>query len=191
MTDGRARGTATRADAQRNRELLLQVALPLMHEEGTSVPLASVAERAGVGIGTLYRHFSSREALLEELTCRSFELLLSHITEALARRGLAVDAMRFFLTAVIADRDSLLLPATGGPAVASERTREAQERVHAAIGEMLARGAQDGSIQRSIGVYDVAWLGASLAQPGRPSPMWEETSGRLLETYLAGLGAAP
>src|SRR4029077_12169375 len=54
-----------RADALANREKLVAAARALFAEKGTSAPLEDVAERAGVGIGTLYRHFPTRQALLE------------------------------------------------------------------------------------------------------------------------------
>src|SRR5262249_44780369 len=54
-----------RADARRNYDKLVEAARALFAEEGTSAPLEAIAERAGVGIGTLYRHFPTRQALLE------------------------------------------------------------------------------------------------------------------------------
>ena len=54
---------ALRADAQKNRELILSAAEALFLEKGADVPLEEVAKRAGVGIGTLYRRFPTREAL--------------------------------------------------------------------------------------------------------------------------------
>jgi AcrR family transcriptional regulator len=57
--------TPTRADARRNRERLLVTALEVFAREGTDVSLKVIAEAAGVGIGTLYRHFPTRDALLE------------------------------------------------------------------------------------------------------------------------------
>src|SRR5581483_11221430 len=58
-------GRPRRADAQRNYEKLVAAARAVFTEEGTSAPLEDVARRAGVGIGTLYRHFPTRHALLE------------------------------------------------------------------------------------------------------------------------------
>lgn len=57
--------TNTRADARRNRARLLAAALELFATEGTDVSLKAVAASAGVGVGTIYRHFPTREALLE------------------------------------------------------------------------------------------------------------------------------
>src|SRR3954452_2753784 len=64
-----------RADARRNVERLLAVAKETFAERGADAPLEEIARRAGVGIGTLYRHFPTREALLEALLRDSFEPL--------------------------------------------------------------------------------------------------------------------
>jgi AcrR family transcriptional regulator len=64
-----------RADARRNRENLLAVARTVVAEEGTDASLRDVARRAGVGIGTLYRHFPTREALLEAVVRDGFDAL--------------------------------------------------------------------------------------------------------------------
>jgi AcrR family transcriptional regulator len=151
--------------------------------------MATIAAEAGVGVGTLYRHFPTREDLLDELTLRSFELMLGHLERAAAATNPATEVLRTFLRAVVADRDTLVLPSTGGPPVSGPRTVEAQRKLHAAIREVLSRGAEDGSIRREVDIWDIAWLGATLAQPGRPGPAWDAIARRLLDTYLAGLGA--
>ncbi|QIG44106.1 TetR/AcrR family transcriptional regulator [Nocardioides anomalus] len=183
--------TGLRSDARRNHEQLARAAVTALHREGHAVPMTTIAAEAGVGVGTLYRHFPSREDLLDELTRRSFERMLARLEAVGAEDAPATDLLRSFLTGVIADRDDLLLPSTGGPAVRTDATRAVQRRLHDAIGALLARGAADGTIRRPVDVWDIAWLGATLAPPGRPGPAWDEVAGRLLETYLAGLGAPP
>ncbi|KQV18608.1 MULTISPECIES: TetR/AcrR family transcriptional regulator [unclassified Kitasatospora] len=69
-----------RADAQRNRERILGAAREVVGEEGTQASLRDVARRAGVGLGTLYRHFPTRDALLETLLRTGFD----HLTELAA-----------------------------------------------------------------------------------------------------------
>jgi AcrR family transcriptional regulator len=64
-----------RADAQRNRERILDAAREVVGEEGTQASLRDVARRAGVGLGTLYRHFPTRDALLEALLRTEFDQL--------------------------------------------------------------------------------------------------------------------
>lgn len=177
-----------RSDAHRNRERVAEVAVRAFHRDGLTSPMASIAAAAGVGVGTLYRHFPTREDLLDELTHRSFRLMLGHLEQATGKADTATEVLRQFLTAVIEDRDALVLPSTGGPPARSPRTRDAQRSLHTAIRAVLARGASDGSIRREVDVWDVAWLGATLAQPGRPEPTWDAIALRMLDTYLAGLG---
>ena len=189
MTAGRAASGARelRADALQNRERLVAAAVVAIHRDGLHVPMAAIAADAGVGVGTLYRHYPTREDLLDELTCRSFRRMLDHLTVADSTAGTATEALRQFLTAVITDRHEMLLPATGGPAVQTDRTRAVQSELHTAIRQLIKRGVRDGTIQRQVDVWDVAWLGATLAQPGRDERGWDEICLRLLDTYLAGL----
>jgi AcrR family transcriptional regulator len=177
-----------RSDAQRNRERLACAAVRAVHREGLAVPMATIAAEAGVGVGTLYRHFTTRDDLLDELTYRSFGLMLERIQHARALADTATATFRIFLTAVIGDRHDMLLPSSGGPAVASQRTRALQRQLHQEIEELIALGAEDGTIQREVNVRDIAWLGATLAPPGRIGNAWDAICLRLLDTYLAGLG---
>jgi AcrR family transcriptional regulator len=162
-------------------------AVVALHRDGLSVPMATIASEAGVGVGTLYRHFPTREELLDELTYRSFQLMLSHIEHASTTGRTATDALRRFLTAVIGDRHRMILPATGGPPVTSARTRAVQSELHDAIRRLITRGAEDGTILRQVDVWDIAWLGALLAQPGRTGESLDAVCLRLLDSYLAGL----
>lgn len=66
---------AQRADAQRNRARILQVARTVVAEQGTQASLRDIARRAGVGLGTLYRHFPTRDELLEALLSQGFDRL--------------------------------------------------------------------------------------------------------------------
>ena len=67
-----------RSDAARNRDALVRAAAAAVHREGPRVPMATIAAEAGVGIGTLYRHFSSRDDLLDYLTNVSFGQVLAN-----------------------------------------------------------------------------------------------------------------
>lgn len=177
-----------RSDAQRNRERLITAAIAAVHRDGAAVPMATIAAEADVGVGTLYRHFAAREDLIEELTYRSMKLMLTRIQHAIEVTDTAIAAFRVFLSAVIGDRNDMVLRSTGGPSVPSARSQAVQKQLHEAIRELIARGGAEGTIKRDIDVFDIAWVGATLAQPGRDGPEWDRISGRLLDTYLAGLG---
>src|SRR3954463_16400684 len=145
-----------RADAARNREKLLSAAVALFAEQGTDVSLEAVAKRAGVGIGTLYRHFPTREALLEEayrnevtrLSAAADELLAEHPPdEALAlwmdrfvAYGGAKRGMGNALRAMVSS---------------SELFADGRRTNLAAIERLLAAGARAGTIRADVGAEDV------------------------------------
>ena len=78
---------ALRADARRNHDQLLIAAGELFAERGIDVPLEEISRRAGVGIGTLYRHFPTRNALIESVYRREVEILCDGVDELIAQRS--------------------------------------------------------------------------------------------------------
>src|SRR6266404_6554447 len=85
-----------RADAIRNRERVLEAAKAVFSQGGPEASLETVARRAGVGIGTLYRHFPTREALYEAVYRHEVEQL-SELAEQLKGEASAVEALRRWL----------------------------------------------------------------------------------------------
>jgi AcrR family transcriptional regulator len=77
-TEARRAPRRLRSDAAANRERILTAATIAVTRDGEKVPMATIADEAGVGIGTLYRHYPTRPALLAALTLRSFHLVLQH-----------------------------------------------------------------------------------------------------------------
>jgi AcrR family transcriptional regulator len=193
LADGNSR--ERRSDAARNHQALVQAATAAVHREGPRVPMATIAADAGVGIGTLYRHFPTREDLLGYLTHASFEQVLANARAANARAAesraaTAAEALRQFIEAAISQRNELVLPLHGGSSPAWERTRVLREHVHQAIQQIIDRGRADGTITRDVTPHDIVAFGAMLAQPRRSDPDWDATCHRLLATYLAGLSHA-
>jgi AcrR family transcriptional regulator len=178
-----------RSDAARNRQTLVRAATAAVHREGTGVPMATIAADAGVGIGTLYRHFPTREGLLSYLTHASFEQVLANAQAAESNGTTAAEALRHFIEAAISQRNELVLPLHGGPRPASESTRIIREQVHQVIQRIIDRGRTDGTIARDVTPRDIVVFGSMLAQPRPPDPGWDATCRRLLATYLAGLGS--
>jgi AcrR family transcriptional regulator len=178
-----------RSDAARNHEALVRAGVAAVHREGVHVPMATIAAEAGVGIGTLYRHFPAREDLLNFLVHRSFEQVLSN-AQAADREGVtASDALRLFIEAAIAQRNGLVLPLHGGPPVTVPETLAVRDQVHHVVQGIIERGRTDGTISQDVTPRDVITFGAMLAQPRQPDPEWDGTCRRLLVTYLDGLGA--
>jgi len=90
-----------RADAKKNYDQLLAVARDVFTEQGAEASLRDVARRAGVGLGTLYRHFPTREALLETLLRASFDALAARADE-LKTSSASADALVLWLQEIIA-----------------------------------------------------------------------------------------
>lgn len=183
----RAAAREPRSDALRNQQQLARAATALIHRDGPGVALGRIADQAGVGIGTLYRHFPTREHLLAHLTHRSFELVLAHARAAEEHETTAVDSLRHFVAAGIARRDELVLPLHGGPPLRSVETRAVRAEVHQILGRIVERGTHDGTLREGVRPYDVVVLGAMLSQPRPDDPQWEDTARRLLDAYLRGL----
>jgi AcrR family transcriptional regulator len=178
-----------RSDAARNHQALVRAATAALHREGPRVPMATIAADAGVGIGTLYRHFPTREDLLGYLTHTSFEQVLANARAAADDGTTGAEALRQFIEAAISQRNELVLPLHGGPSPTWDRTRLLREEVHRIIQQIIDRGRTDGTITRDVTPQDVVTFGALLAQPRRSGPAWDATCRRLLGTYLAGLSS--
>jgi AcrR family transcriptional regulator len=174
-----------RSDAARNHEALVRAATAALHREGPHVAMATIAADAGVGIGTLYRHFPTRQDLLNFLTHRSFEQVLANVQAAESDGTTASDALRRFIEAAIAQRNELVLH--GGPPVTAPETLAVRDQVHRAVQRIIERGRTDGTISQDVTPRDVVAFGAMLAQPRQPDPEWDATCRRLLATYLNGL----
>ena len=176
-----------RRDAADNRDRVLAAAAAAVRREGTAVPMATVAADAGVGVGTVYRHFPSREALLGALTRRSFQLVLESATLAAGTDGSGVEAVRCFLDQTVEHGPDLVLPLHGGPLVADEGTDALQVEVRRTIGALLHRGQKDGTIRRDVRTADLVIFGALLAQQLPYAPDWTRTARRLVDIHLAGM----
>ncbi|HEY2640610.1 MAG TPA: TetR/AcrR family transcriptional regulator [Streptosporangiaceae bacterium] len=180
-----------RADAQRNRDQLLAAAVAAFSsEDADEVTLESVAKAAGVGIGTLYRHFPSREALVDAAYRSELARLCASVPELLAEMP-ANRAMRTwmdlfveYMTTKKGMSDALrMVIASGGNPFAESRSR-----LLTAVSALLAAGAADGTLRADLDPADLlaSMSGISLAA-GSP-----EQAGRLLDLLMDGLryGAA-
>jgi AcrR family transcriptional regulator len=177
-----------RADAQRNRELLLAAAVAAFSRSGTEVTLESIAKDAGVGIGTLYRHFPSREALVEaayrsELArlCDSVPGLLDTMPADKALRTW-MDLFLEYMTTKRGMSDALrMVIASGGNPFA-----ESRGRLLAAFTTLMKAGVADGTLRADVDPADLmaSISGVSLAvgEPGQ-----REQASRLLDLLMDGL----
>jgi len=176
-----------RSDALRNQQELIRAATAAVHREGLHVPMGTIAADAGVGVGTLYRHFPTRDDLLRHLTHRSFEQVLANARAAERDGVTATDCLRLFIDAAISQRNELVLPLHGGPPPSSPATQTVRNEIHQIVQRIIDRGVVDATLGPGITPHDIIVFGAMLAQPRPTDPDWDATCRRLLTTYLRGL----
>jgi len=166
---------------------VLAAAAVAIRREGVGVPIATIAADAGVGVGTLYRRYPSREALLAALTLRSFRLVLDAAQSAADRTDSGMAALRGFIEQTIEHGPELVLPMHGGPVSLDEDAVALRSEVHATIEKVLRRGRQDGTIRADVTAFDIIVFGALLAQPLPHVPDWKSAAWRQAEIYFDGL----
>jgi AcrR family transcriptional regulator len=175
-----------RVDAQRNHERILEAAREVLGEYGAHASMEEIAARAGVGVGTVYRRFASKDALIDELLRLALGELTAACELALARpdgHGLE-DLLRAFGQS-FADHSryaSLLLERPADPA--------ASDRIRAALGELTSRAVAAGTIGPQAGFDDVMALIAALRGMIQAAPAAPVDWQRFLTIHLAGLRTA-
>ncbi len=185
--DGGTGRRELRRDAATNRDRVLAAAAVAVRREGVGVPLATIAADAGVGVGTLYRHYPSREALLTALTHRSYRLVLDAAHRAANREEPAIASLRRFLDQTIEHGAYLVLPLHGGPVLFDECTVAMRTEVRDTLEQILRRGRHDGTVRPDVTAADIIMFGALLAQPLPHARDWTLSARRLASIYLDGL----
>ncbi|WP_236796863.1 TetR/AcrR family transcriptional regulator [Amycolatopsis sp. GM8] len=182
-----------RADAQRNRERILAAAAEVFATRGLEATLHDVAAHAGVGVGTVYRRFPDKKALVEAL----FDTALGELL-TIAERAAAVDDPWEALTQLLRDltlraaADSGLRQVLGNQAVGRDTFAATRQRLALVAARLLRRAQEQGTVRADLEYVDLAMLWRMLTtvaeetQPVRPDA-WQ----RYLEITLDGLRARP
>jgi AcrR family transcriptional regulator len=176
-----------RMDALQNRERILEVAKEAFTRFGADASLDEIAKKAGVGPGTLYRHFPNRGALIEAVYRSEVERL------AAAERKFAatmppVEALRAWMLLFVDHiaAKQLIAPAlnavVGGPSTLFERSRGL---VQGAIDALVKRAIKSGDIRKDLDPFDLlrALIGVSHVASG---PDWKQSAKRLVDILIAG-----
>jgi len=177
-----------RADALRNRERVLEAAKMVFSRGGADASLEAVARRAGVGIGTLYRHFPTREALYEAVYRREVEQL-GELAEQLKDEPEPVEALRRWLSSnveFVATKKGMSAALTLAAQASPELRSYSFDRLTKAAGALLDRAVAAGEIRGDVSPEDLirALVGMCYMhdQPG-----WQHTVLRLLDVFVDGL----
>src|SRR5271169_2272721 len=167
-----------RADAVRNRERVLEAAKAVFSAGGPDASLEGVARHAGVGIGTLYRHFPTREALFEAVYRREVDQL-GELAERLANEAAPVEALRRWLHAnvrLIATKKGMVAALALAAHRPSELHAYSSDRLTKAVGSLLDRAAKAGDIRGDITAEDLLRALVGMSYNVYDTPDWRKTA---------------
>ena len=177
-----------RADALRNRDRLLEAAKAVFSAGGPDASLEAVARAAGVGIGTLYRHFPTREALFESVYRHEVEQL-ADLAERLKKERRPIEALRRWMRSVVkfvATKKGMSAALALVIAKDSDLVSFSSDRLTRAIGLLLDQAIAAGEVRDDISAEDLlrAIVGMCYAheQPG-----WQRNVVRLIDVFVDGL----
>ena len=180
-----------RKDAQLNRERILEVAKTAFTRHGAGASLDEIAKQAGVGAGTLYRHFPTRDALIEAVYRSELGKLAAAETR-LAAAMPPIDALRAWMLLLVdyIAAKHIIAPAlnsvVGGPSRLYESSRSL---IQGAMESLVQRAKESGDIRRDTDASDLlrAMIGVSLVGSG---PDWQQSAKRLVDILIAGSSPA-
>jgi AcrR family transcriptional regulator len=154
-----------RADAQRNRRRVLDAAEQLFAESGNGATIEDIAKQAGVGVGTVCRHFPTKQALLDEVLTESFRELLGDADEALASEEPAAASEQFVhRLAAHQARRRVLAQQMAAELELPPAAVELKAAMRRSITELLERAQSAGAVRTDISPADTALLFAGVAQ---------------------------
>ncbi|MEV6791093.1 TetR/AcrR family transcriptional regulator [Streptomyces sp. NPDC051320] len=177
-----------RADARRNREKLVAVARAAFAAADDTVPLEGIARGAGVGIGTLYRHFPTREALVEAVYAAELDDVATSAPALIAELPpeTALRAWMDRYAAFVAAKRGMIDTLRAGWASGRIATPATRERITTAIGTLLDQGVRAGALRADVEPDDVTTMlvGVLLATAADGDP---GQTGRLLDLVVDSL----
>jgi len=177
-----------RADARRNRDQIIAAAKQVFAEEGPEAPMEEIARRAGVGVGTLYRRFPDREALIRGVARHNFGAVLDEARAAAAEEPTAWQA----LVRLIGRSSELQLSVQLGlvsplarQAIRSDpATAEYREAILTELDAIVRSAQAEGTLREDIGTGDVALIVSMLL---RPMPLADGESAAMMRERVAAL----
>jgi len=183
-------GRPLRADARRNHARIVRAAREVFSEQGREAQMDDVARTAGVGVGTVYRHFPTKEALIEALVADKFDQLASWAQESLAIEDpwAAFESMMWRGAEQMA-RDRTLFQVLSADACMVDRVASAQADLQTAMGALMARAQAAGALRADACTDDI---GVIMCGAGGAMELCHATNGdwrRFFGFVLDGLRA--
>ena len=185
-------GCPVRADAVENRRRILEAAEEVFARDGVAVPVDVVAERAGVGVGTLYRHFPTKEALFEAIVMTKLESLVEGAHAALGAvpgedPATALFAFLQVLGAQATEKHDLFDALAAAGIDVKSKCGDKVAELERAVSELIARAQGAGAIRHDVTAPEVLGLVigvcSAAARPGHPGVSGE----RLIQIVCDGL----
>jgi AcrR family transcriptional regulator len=177
-----------RSDAARNRTRILDAAEQVFGERGTAASTEEVARRAGVGIGTVFRHFPTKEALLEQLL-RTRLAQLAAAADALApdAEGQALFAFFRHLVEQASKKRAVVQALAAAGVDVTELMTGAGRELRAAVGRLLGRAQQAGLVRDDVGVAEVLGILIGMAHAAEQGAWNQRMQRRTLAVIFDGL----
>jgi AcrR family transcriptional regulator len=182
------RARKPRADSARNRERVLQAARAVFAAGGPAASLEAVARQAGVGVGTLYRHFPTREALFEAVYRHEVEQLVELAGQPAAELT-PLEALRRWMHAnveFVATKKGMSAALAIAAHASPDLKASSMDRLEGALGTLLRRAADAGEIRTDISAEDVLRTIVGLSYT-HDRPGWQGNVLRLLDVFLDGM----
>jgi AcrR family transcriptional regulator len=176
-----------RADAQRNRERILEVAKEAFTRSGANASLDDIAKQAGVGPGTLYRHFPTREELLQAVYRSELEKLAA-AERKFVQTMTPIEALRAWLLLFVdaIETKQIIAPALNTLIGDPKKVFEASyAQIHEAIRSLVKRAIESGDIRKDLDPIDLLRALVGVANVGT-GPDWQQSAKRLVEILING-----
>jgi AcrR family transcriptional regulator len=181
-----------RADALRNRDLLLEAAKSVFSAGGPEASLEAVARTAGVGIGTLYRHFPTREALFEAVYRHEVQQL-ADLAERLRKETRPIEALRQWMRSIVkfvATKKGMSTALALAVSKDSDLVSYSSDRLTRAIGLLLEQAIAAGEVRSDVSPEDLLRAIVGMCYT-HDQPGWQKNVLRLVDIFVDGLRNRP
>ncbi len=186
-------GRTLRADARRNRGRLLVAAEEVFAERGVAVPVDEVAERAGVGVGTLYRHFPTKEALIAAVVATRLEQLCEQSRAAKddPDPGAALFAFADRLGSQVAVKHDLADALAEAGIDVKAQMADVMDEMTANVESLIVRAQADGAIRKDVAAKELFGLVVATCTASKTQGLDDAGRRRLIEVVFDGLRHRP